>query len=145
MAKKKTSRSASRHGQVAAGTLKQTLQVPKDIALAFREELASKGPQAVRFSRTGAIGLWLAIPEEVRDSIFEKIQHKRWADREEVTASEIQEEFFSALGRWLINKQCLPSPAQVAKHVERSPETNSATTLLTSYMLSALHEDEECA
>jgi len=78
-----------RHEGMQIGTSRLALQVPDGIHADFRLDIQDRGPQSLRFMGTGAVGLMMGMPKDIRDKIFRYVQRERWENYREVNSEEV--------------------------------------------------------
>ena len=75
---------------------KQSLQLPAHIVDAFKDDAKHRGPSSIRYAGTLAIAIWMSLPKEVRDEMYDHITRAHWAERRNLTIDEISEAFKKA-------------------------------------------------
>lgn len=75
----------TRHGKMAPGWGRVSLQVPLPVVAIWRAEAATKGQSSVKMLGTVATGLLLGMPAPVRDELYLQVSRLSWKGLQDLT------------------------------------------------------------
>lgn len=77
------------------GYVQQSLQLPKALRDAWRDDIATKGTGAVKNVGTMLVALYLGMPEDVRKTLFKDTLEDLWGGPENIDPKVVYKRFLS--------------------------------------------------